>query len=151
MTQIKAVPSGHHTLQPYLILTNCAEAMEFYTRAFGASEVLRNKAPEGPIRHAEIRIGDSIVMMADEHPQIGAYSPAHYGGSPVSLLIYVESCDAVYRQALNSGAESLREPADQSSGDRMGGVRDPFGYSWWIATHVRDISQAELEAMGQHA
>lgn len=151
MSQVKPVPDGYHTLQPYLILANCAEAIDFYKRAFGATEVLRMKKPDGRIGHAEIRLGDSVLMMADEHPQIDAYSPAHYGGSPVSLLIYVGGCDAVYRQALDAGAESLREPADQPYGDRMAGVRDPFGYSWWIATHVKDVSHAELEAAGHQA
>lgn len=151
MSEMKAIPPGYHTVQPYLIVSGCAEAISFYQRAFGATEVLRTRNQEGAIRHSEIRIGDSVVMMADEHPQIQAFGPAHYGGSPVSLLIYVESCDSVYRQALDAGAESLREPADQPYGDRMAGVRDPFGYSWWIATHIQDVPRAEVEAMGQHA
>ncbi|HTV04654.1 MAG TPA: VOC family protein [Acidobacteriaceae bacterium] len=147
MPQIKPIPDGYHTVQPYLILSNAAAAIDFYKKAFGAKERLRLER-DGRIGHAEIEIGDSCVMMADEHPQIGAYSPKHYGGSPVSLMIYVTDCDAVYKQALAAGATSDREPADQFYGDRMAGVVDPFGYKWFLGTHIKDVS---LEEMQQHA
>ena len=145
--QVKPIPDGYHAVQPYLILGNAAAAIEFYKQAFGAKERFRMEH-EGRISHAEIEIGDSCIMMADEHPAIGAYSPKHYGGSPVSLMIYVTDCDAVYKQALAAGAASSREPADQFYGDRMAGIDDPFGYKWYLATHVKDVS---VEEMKQHS
>lgn len=147
MPSVKPIPDGYHSVQPYLILNNAAAAIDFYIKAFGARERMRMEK-DGRIGHAEIEIGDSCVMLADEHPQIGAYSAAHYGGSPVSLMVYVSDCDAVYKQAINSGAKSEREPADQFYGDRMAGVVDPFGYKWYLGTHIRDVSKEELE---QHA
>jgi len=136
MSQVKPVPDGYHCVQPYLIFKNAAAAIAFCVQAFGATEKFRMAGPEGRIGHAEILIGDSTIMLADEAPQMDAYSPEHYGGSPISLLIYTADCDAVYAQALAAGAESLREPADQPYGDRMSGVRDPFGFgrreSWLI-------------------
>ena len=146
MSQVKAIPDGYHSVQPYVMLKNCAEAIGFYSKAFGAKEKFRMPDAQGRIQHAEIQIGDSIVMMADEAPQMNAYSVEHFGGSPVSLLIYTEDCDEMYSQALGAGAKSLREPADQSYGDRMSGVQDPFGYKWWIATHIKDMSPAEMAA-----
>jgi PhnB protein len=146
MSQVKPVPDGYHCVQPYLIFKNAAAAIAFFVQAFGATEKFRMAGPEGRIGHAEILIGDSTIMLADEAPQMDAYSPEHYGGSPISLLIYTADCDAVYAQALAAGAESLREPADQPYGDRMSGVRDPFGYKWYIATHVKDVSYEEMGA-----
>ncbi|MFZ0591495.1 MAG: VOC family protein, partial [Bryobacteraceae bacterium] len=128
MVQAKPVPDGYHSVQPYVILNNCAAAIDFYAQAFGAPEKLRMTGKEGRVHHAEIQIGDSCIMMADEAPQMEAFSPAHYGGSPVSLLIYTANCDEMYKQAVTAGATSVREPADQPYGDRMSGVRDPFGY-----------------------
>ena len=125
---------NYNTLQAYLIIENCAAAIDFFKKAFGATERMRMSRPDGRIGHAEIQIGDTTLMMADEHPEIGAFSPAHYGGSPVSLHFYADNCDQVYQQALQAGAKSVREPADQSYGDRNAGVLDPFGYKWWIAT-----------------
>lgn len=145
MSQIKAIPDGYHSVQAYVMLKSCAEAIPFYVKAFGATERLRMTNKEGGVGHAEIQIGDSCIMMADEAPQMEAFSIEHYGGSPVSLLIYTEHCDAMYKQALAAGAKSLREPADQPYGDRMAGVQDPFGYKWYIATHIKDLSKEELE------
>jgi PhnB protein len=145
MPQAKSIPDGYHSVQPYVILKNCAAAIAFYAKAFGASEKFRMTGKEGGVQHAEIQIGDSCVMMADETPPMEAFSPEHYGGSPVSLLIYTEDCDAMYKRAVAAGAQSLREPADQPYGDRMSGVKDPFGYKWWIATHIKDVSKEELE------
>lgn len=141
MTQVKPVPDGYHAIQPYLIFENCSEAIEFYSRALGAKERFRMPDAQGRVTHAEIQLGDSIVMMADEAPQIEAFSARHFGGSPVSLLFYTEDCDAVYAQAMAAGAKSLREPADQPYGDRMAGVQDSFGYKWWIATHIKDVPE----------
>jgi PhnB protein len=146
MSTVKPIPDGHHSVQPYLIFKNCGQAIAFYVKAFGATEKFRMASPGGGTGHAEIQIGDSIIMMADESPQMGAFSTEHFGGSPVSLLIYTEDCDAVYARALAAGANSLREPADQPYGDRMSGVKDPFGYRWWIATHIKDVSPQEMAA-----
>lgn len=142
---VKPIPDGYHSVQPYLIFDGAARAIEFYKQAFGATERLRMKGPDGRVGHAELQIGDSCIMLADESPQMQAFSAAHYGGSPVSLLIYTEDCDRMYRQALAAGAKSEREPADQFYGDRMAGVADPFGYRWYIATHIKDVSKEELE------
>lgn len=147
MPAVKPIPDGYHSVQPYLIVKGAADAIEFYKKAFGAKERLR-MAKGDRVQHAEIEIGDSCVMLADEHPEIGAYSPEHYGGSPVSLMVYVDDCDAVYAQALAAGGKSEREPEDQFYGDRMAGVVDPFGYKWFLGTHIKDVSKVELE---QHA
>lgn len=133
---------NYNTLQAYLIIKDCAAAIEFYKNAFGASERMRMAGPDGRIGHAEIQIGDTTVMMADEHPEIEAFSPEHYGGSPVSLHFYADDCDEIYRRALAAGAKTVRQPADQPYGDRNAGVLDPFGYKWWIATRQKQ-SQAE--------
>jgi len=146
MPQVKPIPDGHHSVQPYLIFKNCNEAIDFFTKAFGAKERFRMAGPGGGTGHAEIQIGDSIIMMADESPQMDAFSAEHFQGSPVSLLIYTEDGDAVYARALAAGATSLREPADQPYGDRMSGVKDPFGYKWWIATHIKDVSFQDVAA-----
>lgn len=146
MSKPKPIPDGYHSVQPYLMLDNCAEAIAFYIKAFGAKEKFRMPRKDGRIAHAEIQIGDSVVMMADEASEMEAFALKHFGGSPVSLLIYTEDCDAMYRQALSAGAQSVREPADQPYGDRMSGVRDPFGYKWWIATHVKDVAFEEMAA-----
>lgn len=145
MARMNPIPEGSHSVQPYLIFAGCVEAMEFYARAFGAREVMRMKDPEGLVVHAEMQIGDSRIMMADEAPQMDAYGVKHYGGSPVSLMLYTEDCDAMHKQALAAGAESLREPADQPYGIRMSGVRDPFGYKWWIGTQIKAMSNSEME------
>ncbi|MES2219723.1 MAG: VOC family protein [Acidobacteriota bacterium] len=142
---VKPIPDGYHSIQPYLMFNEAAKAIEFYKRAFGAIERLRMQQSDGRIGHAEIEIGDSCIMMADENSQIGAFGPAHHGGSPVSLLIYTEDCDRLFHQAIAAGATSEREPADQFYGDRTAGVKDPFGYRWYIATHIKDVTKEELE------
>jgi PhnB protein len=147
MSPLKPIPDGYHSVQPYLIFKNASAAIDFYVKAFGAKERMRMADATGRVNHAEIQVGDSCIMLADEAPQIGAFSAEHYGGSAVSLMIYTEDCDAMYRRALDSGAKSEREPADQPYGDRMSGVRDPFGYKWWIATHIKDVSLEEMQAM----
>jgi len=139
MSPIKPIPDGYHSLQPYLMFKDCAAAIAFYTKAFGAKERFRMPDPGGRVVHAELQIGDCVVMMADEAPQIEAFSAEHYGGSPVSLHLYTENCDSMYADALAAGATIVREPADQPYGDRMAGVKDPFGYKWWIATHIKDV------------
>jgi PhnB protein len=145
MARVNPIPEGCHSVQPYMMFAECAKAMEFYEKAFGASEMMRMNAPDGRIGHAEMQIGDSHIMMADENPQIEAYAVRHYGGSPVSLMLYTEDCDAMYKQATAAGAKSLREPADQPYGIRMCGVQDPFGYKWWIGTQIKSMSAAEMQ------
>jgi PhnB protein len=145
MSQVNAIPDGYHSIQPYLHIRGAAEALEFYKKAFGATERMRMAQADGRIGHAEIQLGDSVVMLADEHPEQDIYSPKHFGGSAASIMFYVADCDAVYQQALSAGARSLREPADQFYGDRMAGVEDPFGFQWWIGTHVKDVSPEELQ------
>jgi PhnB protein len=147
MPQNRIIPDGYHTIQPYLIFKSAAEAIDFYAKAFGATERLRMANKDGRIGHAEIQIGDSCIMMADEHPEIGAHSVQHYGGSPISLMAYVEDCDATYKQALAAGATSTREPADQPYGERMSGVKDPFGFQWYFGTRIKDMSREELEQL----
>ncbi|HZU09768.1 MAG TPA: VOC family protein [Pseudacidobacterium sp.] len=146
MSPVKPIPDGYHSVQPYLHVRGAAEAIEFYKKAFGAKERMRMPAPDGRLQHAEIEIGNSCIMLADESPDKQFYSPKHLGGSSVSIMLYVKDCDAIYKQALQAGAISLREPADQSYGDRMSGVEDPFGFQWWIATHIRDVSLEEMQA-----
>jgi PhnB protein len=140
----KPVPDGYHAITPYLIVAGGAKALEFYGRAFGAIERERMQDPSGKIRHAEISIGDSRVMLADEHPEIGALGPGTIGGSPVSLHLYVEDVDAVVGQAVAAGAQLTRPVADQFYGDRVGGITDPFGHRWFIATHKEDLTSAEI-------
>ncbi len=144
---MKPVPDGYHSVQAYLIFDGAGKAIEFYKKAFGATERLCMKQKDGRVGHAEIQIGDSCIMLADENAQMEAFAPAHYGGSPVSLLIYTEDCDAMYKRAIAAGAKSDREPADQPYGDRMAGVRDPFGYKWFIAHHIKDLTKEELEQL----
>lgn len=127
------IPEGYHSLQPYLIFEDSTKAIAFYVQAFGGREKMRMQDKTGRIVHAEVVLGDSVMMMADEHPEIGAFAPEHYKGSPINLMLYVDDCDTTYKQALAAGATSLREPANQDYGDRMSGVQDPFGYKWWIA------------------
>lgn len=140
MAQVKAIPDGYHSVQSYLMFKNCQAAIEFYQQAFGATEKLRMPRPDGRIGHAEIQIGDCVLMMADEAVEMEAYSIEHFGGSPISLLIYTDDCDGIYSRALAAGAKSSREPTDQPYGDRMAGVTDPFGYKWYIATHIKDVA-----------
>jgi PhnB protein len=143
--EVKPIPDGYHSVTPYLIVNDGARAIEFYKQAFGATETFRMEGPDGRIGHAEIKIGDSHVMLADEQPQIGARSPQTIGGSPVSLTLYVEDVDATVGRAVEAGAKLIRPVADQFYGDRTGGVTDPFGHVWFVATHVEDVPYEELK------
>jgi PhnB protein len=140
----KPVPDGYHTATPYLIVKGAAQAIEFYKRAFGATELMRMPQPGGKIGHAEIKIGDSPIMLADESPDVGAHSPQSIGGSPVSIMLYVEDVDTIFSQAVAAGAKVRRPVADQFYGDRTGGIEDPFGHLWYIATHKEDVSPEEM-------
>src|SRR5262249_55799179 len=137
---IKAIPQGYHTVTPYLIFTGASDAIAFYAKALGAEEVMRLGGPGGRVGHAEIKIGDSRVMLADEHPEIGALSPKTVGGSPVSIHLYVEDVD----RAVAAGAKLGRPVADQFYGDRTGGIEDPYGYRWFIATRKEDLTVEEI-------
>ena len=148
---MKPIPPGHNSVSPYLIVDGAARALEFYARAFGAVELMRHGAPGGKIGHAEIRIGDTVVMLADEHPDHDAYAPKKFGGSPVMLHLYVEDVDAVVQRAVAAGAKLTRPVADQFYGDRNGGVEDPFGHSWHVSTHIEDVPPDELDRRAKRA
>jgi PhnB protein len=145
MSTAKAIPSGHRTVTPYLAIKNAAKAVEFYKNAFGATESYKLMMPDGRLGHAEIRLGDSMIMLADEFPEYGGKAPATLGGSPVSIHLYVEDVDAFFRKALAAGAKELKPVMDQFYGDRSGQLEDPFGHLWWVATHKEDISSEEMQ------
>jgi PhnB protein len=144
MSKPKPIPEGYHTATPYLIIKDAAKAIEFYKKAFGAKEMMRMSQPDGRIGHAEIKIGNSPIMLADEFPEMGARSPQSLGGSPVSILLYVEDVDAFAEQAVAAGTKVVRPVKDQFYGDRSGSFEDPFGHQWHIATHVEDVAPDEL-------
>jgi PhnB protein len=141
----KPIPDGHQTASPYLIVKGAADALAFYATAFGATELFRHTAPDGRVGHAEIRIGDSIIMLADEHPELDARGPHSYGGSPVSIHLYVEDVDRLAHQAIAAGAKVRKPVQDQFYGDRNGTIEDPFGHVWHISTHIEDVSAEELD------
>jgi PhnB protein len=143
---VNYIPDRYHTATPYLIVSNAARALEFYHKAFGASEVMRFADPKGKVGHAEIRIGDSIIMLADEYPEYGFRSPQSYGGTPVSILLYMENVDDAARRAVEAGAVEMRAVKDQFYGDRSGTFADPFGHVWTLATHTEDVPPAEMHA-----
>lgn len=143
--QVRAIPEGHHTVTPYLIVGDTAGAIAFYKKAFGAEELMRVAAPRGRIGHAELRIGDSVIMLADEYPDTNVRGPHAFGGSPVSIHLYVEDVDTVARQATAPGATAVRPVQDQFYGDRGGSFTDPFGHSWHVATHKEDLTPEELD------
>lgn len=139
------IPAGYHTATPYLILRDAARAIEFYRQAFGATELMRMPGPDGQVMHAEIKIGDSPIMLADECPAMNARSPQTIGGSPVFLLVYVADVDAVVAHAVELGATLERPVQNQFYGDRSGSIVDPFGHHWGIATHLEDVSPEEMQ------
>lgn len=141
---VNVKPDGYHSITPYLITDDASAAIEFYKAAFGATELMRLPGPGGKVMHAEIKVGDSPVMLADEFPEMGIRSAKSFGGSPVSLMIYTEDVDAMFAQALAAGATEKKPLADQFYGDRSGTIEDPFGHSWTIATHTEDISPEEI-------
>jgi PhnB protein len=139
------MPAGYHTVTPHLVAQDAAAALAFYVRAFDAVERYRLVEPSGKIGHAELSIGDAVVMVCDEYPDFGAVSPAAYGGSPIKLLIYVDDCDAVVARAVEAGATLLRPVKDQFHGDRSGMVVDPAGFTWTIATRREEVSPDEMQ------
>jgi PhnB protein len=147
----KPIPEGYHTLTPYLAVDNANEAIEFYKRAFGAKERMRMPGPNGTIGHAELEIGDSLVMLSDPFPQSSVRPPKELGGPSGSVFMYVEDVDAAVKQAVDAGATVTMEVSDQFWGDRFGTVSDPFGHVWSIATHVEDLTPEEIAERGKTA
>ena len=140
----KPIPEGYHAVTPYLICKGAAQAIEFYKKALGAKELFRMDGPGGTIGHAELLIGDSHVMLADESPDGKWRSPQSVGGTPVTMMLYVQDVDATFREALSAGAHVVRDVQDQFYGDRSGTIADPFGHVWTIGTHVEDVSPDEM-------
>jgi PhnB protein len=147
----KPIPEGYHAVTPYLALDEAAEAIEFYKKAFGAKERVRMDAPGGKIGHAELEIGDSLVMLADTFPQSTTRPPNELGGTSAGVFLYVEDVDQVVKRATDAGATITMEVADQFWGDRFGSVKDPFGHSWSIATHVEDVPPEEMAERAKEA
>ena len=148
---VKPIPEGYHSVTPYLIVRGAAAAIDYYTKAFGAKELFRFPAPDGKIGHAEIKVGDAPIMIADEYPDMGYQGPQSLGGSPVSLMIYVEDVDTVFNRAVESGGTVKEALQDKFYGDRMGTVVDPFGHIWHVATHKEDVSTEEMERRAKAA
>ena len=149
--KVKPIPEGYHTVTPYLIINGAAKAIDFYKNAFGATELFRMARPDGKIAHAEIKIGDSPVMLADEAPEMGAKSPQTFGGSPIMVLLYVEDVDKMFNQAVAAGAKVQRPLKNEFYGDRTCGVTDPFGHSWHIHTHTEDVPPGEMDRRAREA
>ena len=141
---VQPIPAGYQAVTPYLIVSGAARALEFYKQVFGATEIMRLAGPNG-VAHAEIRIGDSVVMLADESPDMGYKSPVALGGSPVSLMLYVSDVDATFQRAVAAGAVQQRPVQDQFYGDRSGTPEDPFGHVWTVATHIEDVAPDEID------
>jgi PhnB protein len=143
--KVNPIPENYPRVTPYLVVEGAAEAIDFYSRVFGAKEQMRMPAPGGRIGHAELKIGDSMVMLADAVPEMGHKSPKALGGTPISLLVYVENADATAAKAVENGGKLVRPVEDQFYGDRMGGIEDPFGHHWYVATHVEDVTAEEMK------
>jgi PhnB protein len=141
----KPIPKGYHTLTPYLVVHNAAEAIQFYKKAFGATEHFRMDGPDHKVAHAELQIGDSRLMLTDESPAMKALSAKTIGGTPVSLMVYVEDVDAMFKTAIKAGATETHKVEDMFYGDRTGSLTDPFGHIWHIATHKEDLTPEEIQ------
>src|SRR6476659_2562246 len=144
MTSVKPIPEGYPQVMPYLTVDDANAAIEFYAAVFGAKERLRMPAPEGKIGHAELEIGDSVVMLADAFPDMGNQTPAALGGTPVTVMVYVPDGDTVFDRALKAGATEERKVENQFYGDRAGQFVDPFGHRWFVASHVEDVPPEEM-------
>ena len=145
MSKVKPVPQGYRTATPYLIIDGAAKALDFYRRIFGAVEKMRMPSPGGKVGHAEITIGDSIIMLADEHPEIGARSPRAFGGSGVGIMLYVDDVDVTVKNAVAEGAKLVQKVEDKFYGDRTGTIEDPWGHTWHVGTHKEDVSEDEMK------
>ena len=150
-SKVKPIPQGYRTVTPYLTVNDAARAIDFYKKAFGAQEVVRMDGPGGKIAHAEIKIGDSMIMLADEMPGSGSQSPQALHGTTSGVMLYVENADTVFNQAVSSGAQVEAPLADMFWGDRYGKLKDPFGHSWAVATHKEDVAPAEMSKRMQEA
>jgi PhnB protein len=148
---VKPIPDGYHTVTPYLAVEDAAAAIDYYKKVFGATERVRMDAPDGKIGHAELEIGDSLVMLADALPQFSTRPPTEVGATTASIFLYVEDVDAVVKGAVDAGATVVMEVADQFWGDRFGTVQDPFGHQWSVATHVEDVPPEEIEERAKAA
>ena len=145
MSKVKPVPQGYRTATPYLIIDGAAKALDFYKRIFGAVEKMRMPSPGGKVGHAEITIGDSIIMLADEHLEIGARSPRAFGGSGVGIMLYVDDVDVTVKNAVAEGAKLVQKVEDKFYGDRTGTIEDPWGHTWHVGTHKEDVSEDEMK------
>lgn len=145
MNKAAYIPEGYSTMTPYLILKNAAKAIDFYKNVFGAKEIMRMEGPNKKVGHAELMIGESRFMLADECPEMDAKAPEAYGGSPIGIYLYVKDVDKVVEKAVKEGAKLVRQIEDQFYGDRSGSIEDPFGHSWYIATHVEDVSDEDIK------
>jgi PhnB protein len=143
--KVNPKPQGYHTVTPSIVVRDAPKALEFYKQAFGADETMRMPGPDGNILHAEFRIGDSVIMLSDEIPSMGAKSPSAYGGTPVKFYVYVENVDAAWKRAIDAGAKQVVPVQDMFWGDRLGCVEDPFGHSWNLAQHVGDPTPEEMK------
>ena len=142
---VKAIPDGYYSLTPYLVCKGAAKAIAFYAEAFGAQEVMRMPGPDGQVMHAEVKIGNSMLMLSDENKERGYLSPDSIGGTAASIMFYTDDVDAVFQRAVGLGATAEQPPADMFWGDRMGNLVDPFGHKWAIATHKEDVSPEEMQ------
>lgn len=145
MSKVHYIPEGYNSVTPYLIVKGAAEAIDYYKKIFGATEIMRMAGPDGRIGHAELKIGGSHIMLADEFPEMGHRSPLTLGDSPVSMLVYVTDVDSTVKNAVADGAKILKPVEDQFYGDRMGFIQDPFGHRWGVATHVEDVSAEDMK------
>lgn len=144
MAKVNPIPEGYHSVTPYLSIKGAAAAIDYYKDAFGATELFRMAGPDGKIGHAEIKIGNSPIMLADEFPEMEFVSPQTLGGTPIGLMIYVDDVDTMFKRAISKGAKEVKPLQDQFYGDRSGTLRDPFGHVWTVATHVEDIAPEEI-------
>ena len=144
MSAVKPVPDGYHTVTPHLVVRDAAKALAFYAKAFGAEELFRMPGPGGVVMHAEMKIGDSIVMLGEESPQMGTSAPPTVGGTPVSLMVYLNDVDASFSRAAQAGCTVQMPPTDMFWGDRYGKLQDPFGHHWSLATHKEDVSPEDM-------
>ena len=148
---VKPIPDGYHTVTPYLVLDKAADAIEFYKRAFGANEMVRMNGPGGKIAHAELKVGDSMIMLSDEMPGSAARSPHSLGGTSAGVFLYVQDVDSFFNRATSAGAKVEMPLSNMFWGDRFGKLMDPFGHSWALATHIEDVAPAEMKTRMQEA
>jgi len=151
MAKVKPIPDGYPRVTPYLAVAGAADAIDFYTKVLGGEERVRMPGPDGKIGHAEIAFGDSVIMLADEFPDMGAKSPKSIGGTPVMIMVYVEDVDATFKKATDAGATALEPVSDKFYGDRSGTFEDPFGHRWNVSSHVEDVPPEEMEARAAKA